>query len=100
MDRTGSVNRDYQERGELSAETMGRGFARLGTGMPDSLLQAGEFVRTLKSRQDLGIVCPGETACCQGWTTSPELERLGSAPAKGGYGQYFLRAAVEDAAAN
>lgn len=94
------VNRAYLERGELSVETMGRGFAWLDTGTPDSLLQAGEFVRTLESRQDLRIACPEETACRQGWITPTELERLGSALAKGDYGQYLLRIAAEIAVAN
>ncbi len=52
------VNRAYLARGELAVERMGRGFAWLDTGTPDSLLQASEFVRTLESRQDLRIACP------------------------------------------
>jgi len=89
------VNRTYLERGELSVETMGRGFAWLDTGTPDSLLQAGEFVRTLESRQDLRIACPEETACRQGWISPAELERLGSVLAKSDYGQYLVRIATE-----
>ncbi|CAN5216150.1 glucose-1-phosphate thymidylyltransferase RfbA [soil metagenome] len=93
------VNRAYLERGQLSVECMGRGFAWLDTGTPDSLLQAGEFVRTLESRQDLRIACPEEIACRQGWIDAGQLEALGSRLAKSDYGQYLLRMAAEIAQA-
>ena len=89
------VNRVYLERSELSVECMGRGFAWLDTGTPDSLLEAGEFVRTLESRQGLRIACPEEIACQQGWITTQELHKLGEELAKGSYGQYLLRRAQE-----
>jgi glucose-1-phosphate thymidylyltransferase len=87
------VNRVYLERGELSVETMGRGFAWLDTGTPDSLLEAGEFVRTLESRQGLRIACPEEIAYRQGWISIEELSALGQKLAKGDYGQYLLQVA-------
>jgi len=87
------VNRIYLERGALSVESMGRGFAWLDTGTPDSLLEAGEFVRTLESRQGLRIACPEEIAARQGWISSAQLTRLGEKLAKGDYGQYLLRIA-------
>jgi glucose-1-phosphate thymidylyltransferase len=89
------VNRAYLGRGELSVERMGRGFAWLDTGTPDSLLQAGEFVRTLESRQDLRIACPEETACRQGWITPANLAALGHDLAKSDYGRYLIRVANE-----
>ena len=89
------VNRVYLERGQLSVECMGRGFAWLDTGTPDSLLQAGEFVRTLESRQDLRIACPEEIACRRGWIDAGQLEALGARLAKSEYGQYLLRMAAE-----
>ncbi len=92
------VNRAYLARGELAVERMGRGFAWLDTGTPDSLLQASEFVRTLESRQDLRIACPEEIACRQGWIDTAQLEVLGSRLAKSDYGQYLLRMAAEIAA--
>jgi glucose-1-phosphate thymidylyltransferase len=89
------VNRAYLARGELAVERMGRGFAWLDTGTPDSLLQASEFVRTLESRQDLRIACPEEIACRQGWIDTAQLEALGSRLSKSDYGQYLLRMAAE-----
>lgn len=89
------VNRAYLARGQLSVECMGRGFAWLDTGTPDSLLQASEFVRTLENRQDLRIACPEEIACRRGWISAAELEALGSGLAKSDYGQYLLRVAAE-----
>ena len=93
------VNRVYLERGQLSVECMGRGFAWLDTGTPDSLLQAGEFVRTLESRQDLRIACPEEIACRRGWIDVRQLEALSQRLAKSDYGQYLLRMAAEIAQA-
>ena len=87
------VNRVYLERGQLSVECMGRGFAWLDTGTPDSLLEAAEFVRTLESRQDLRIACPEEIAFQQGWISASQLTFLGEVLAKGDYGRYLLRIA-------
>ncbi len=89
------VNRVYLERGELSVECMGRGFAWLDTGTPDSLLEAGEFVRTLEARQGLRIACPEEIAASQGWISPRQLTELGEKLAKGDYGRYLLQCARE-----
>jgi len=89
------VNRTYLERGQLSVQTMGRGFAWLDTGTPDSLLEAGEFVRTLESRQGLRIACPEEIACRQGWISVPQLTDLGDRLSKGDYGRYILQVAKD-----
>lgn len=85
------INRIYLERGELSVESMGRGFAWLDTGTPDSLLEAGEFVRTLESRQGLRIACPEEIAYRQGWIEANHLTALGEQLAKSDYGKYLLQ---------
>ncbi len=87
------VNRVYLKRGELSVESMGRGFAWLDTGTPGSLLEAGEFVRTLEARQGLRIACPEEIAYRQGWISAAELRQLGERLAKSDYGRYVLRVA-------
>ena len=52
------VNRAYLERGRLEVELMGRGFAWLDTGTPDTLLEAAEFMRALEKRQGFKIACP------------------------------------------
>ncbi len=56
------LNRLYLERGALTVERMGRGYAWFDTGTHESLLQAGEFVRTVEERQGLKIACPEEIA--------------------------------------
>ncbi|MFO0407969.1 MAG: glucose-1-phosphate thymidylyltransferase RfbA [Labrys sp. (in: a-proteobacteria)] len=90
------VNRVYLERKALHVETMGRGFAWLDTGTPESLLDAAEFVRALESRQGLRIACPEEIAFRNGWISSAELEKLGNALRKSDYGQYLLAIAGGD----
>ena len=85
------VNRVYLERGDLNVEQMGRGFAWLDTGTHDSLIQAGEFVRTVEARQSLKIACPEEIAYRLGFIDAAQLERLAQPLAKSGYGEYLLR---------
>jgi glucose-1-phosphate thymidylyltransferase len=89
------LNRLYLEAGALHVETMGRGFAWLDTGTPDSLLEAAEFVRTLEKRQGFKICCPEEIAFRQGWIDAGQLEGLGSVIAKSTYGQYLLQIAAQ-----
>jgi glucose-1-phosphate thymidylyltransferase len=88
------VNRAYLERGQLRVEKMGRGFAWLDTGTPDSLLEAAEFVRVLEKRQGFKICCPEEIAFRFGWIDAGQFERLAQPIAKSAYGQYLLRLAT------
>jgi glucose-1-phosphate thymidylyltransferase len=90
------VNRAYLERGQLNVQYMGRGFAWLDTGTPDSLLEAAEFVRTLEKRQGFKICCPEEVAFRQGWIDAKRLIELGNAIAKSSYGGYLLRLATDE----
>lgn len=83
------VNRLYLERGQLSVELMGRGFAWLDTGTPDSLIEAAEFVRTLEKRQGFKIACPEEIAYDQGFIDAAQLERLADDLGKSDYGRYL-----------
>lgn len=83
------VNRIYLERGALSVEIMGRGFAWLDTGTPDTLLEAAEFVRTLEKRQGFRIACPEEIAFVNGFINAAQLARLADALGKSTYGQYL-----------
>ena len=85
------VNRIYLERGQLSVEIMGRGYAWLDTGTPDSLLEAAEFVRTLEKRQGFKIASPEEIAYHQGFIDDGQLERLVGQLGKSEYGGYLQR---------
>ena len=84
------VNLAYLERGQLGVERLGRGYAWLDTGTPDSLVEASEFVRTLERRQGFRIACPEEIAFDNGWINRAQLTELGRALAKSGYGHYLL----------
>ena len=83
------VNRVYLERGALSVEVMGRGYAWLDTGTPDSLLEAAEFVRTLEKRQGFKVACPEEIAYRMGFIDATRLTRLADALGKSAYGGYL-----------
>jgi glucose-1-phosphate thymidylyltransferase len=84
------VNKVYLQNGNLSVERMGRGFAWLDTGTPESLIDAGEFVRALETRQGLKIACPEEIAFRNGWLSAEQLTALGVRLEKSVYGQYLL----------
>src|SRR5438874_1943063 len=88
------VNRAYLERGQLTVELMGRGYAWLDTGTPDSLIEAAEFVRTLEKRQAFKIACPEEIAFDRGFIDARQLETLASAYGSSNYGAY-LRTLLE-----
>ncbi|KQY84842.1 glucose-1-phosphate thymidylyltransferase RfbA [Brevundimonas sp. Root1423] len=83
------VNRVYLEQGKLSVEMMGRGYAWLDTGTPESLLEAAEFVRTLEKRQGFKIACPEEIAYQKGFIERSQLERLTAALGKSEYAAYL-----------
>jgi glucose-1-phosphate thymidylyltransferase len=87
------VNRAYMERGQLHVQRMGRGFAWLDTGTPDTLVEAAEFVRALEKRQGFRIACPEEIAFNLGWIDQDQLITLGNELSKSSYGQYLLRIA-------
>ncbi len=72
---------------------MGRGFAWLDTGTPESLIEAAEFVRTIETRQGVRIACPEEIAFLNGWISAAQLEALGAKLQKGSYGRYLLSVA-------
>jgi glucose-1-phosphate thymidylyltransferase len=70
-----SVNEEYLRRGALHVERLGRGFAWLDTGTHDSLLAAGEFVRTVQHNQNLQVACLEEIAYENGWIKEDRLAR-------------------------
>jgi len=79
----------YLDAGDLRVETMGRGYAWLDTGTHGSLLDAGNFVRTLEQRQGLQTGCPEEIAFEAGWITREQLRARAEMFAKNAYGRYL-----------
>ena len=81
----------YLDEDALRVETMGRGYAWLDTGTHGSLLEAGNFVRTLQDRQGLQTGCPEEIAFDQGWIDRDQLKARAALFAKNDYGRYLER---------
>ncbi|MFD1794670.1 glucose-1-phosphate thymidylyltransferase RfbA [Paracoccus aurantiacus] len=79
----------YLHDGLLTVERMGRGYAWLDTGTHGSLLDAGNFVRTLEKRQGLQTGCPDEIAFEQGWIDAEQLQSRAKLFAKNDYGRYL-----------
>jgi glucose-1-phosphate thymidylyltransferase len=83
------LNRAYLDAGRLSVERMGRGFAWLDTGTPESLADATNFVRALEGRQDVRVCAPEEVAYRKGFISREQLDALAKALGKSGYGAYL-----------
>jgi glucose-1-phosphate thymidylyltransferase len=83
------LNRLYLERDQLHVEQLGRGFAWLDAGTPESLLDAAEFVATVEKRQGFRIACPEEVAFNQGYIDRAQLQRLATDMGKGDYALYL-----------
>jgi glucose-1-phosphate thymidylyltransferase len=86
------VNRFYLERGQLQVRHLGRGFAWLDAGTPQSLLDASQFVAVIEERQGLNIACPEEVAYQMGFISRDELFNLASTT-NGDYGSYLAEIA-------
>jgi glucose-1-phosphate thymidylyltransferase len=86
----------YLRMGQLHVERLGRGFAWLDTGTPDSMLDASEFMRTLEKRQGFRVSCPEEIAFRMGFISREDLERLGRELEKSQYGLYLLSVANDE----
>jgi glucose-1-phosphate thymidylyltransferase len=84
------LNNHYLNQGRLELELLGRGFAWLDTGTPESLLQASEFVATIEARQGLKIACPEEIAWRQNWIDDDELAALAAKFKGNSYGRYLM----------
>lgn len=89
------VNRQYLEMGQLDVEIMGRGYAWLDTGTPDSLLEAANFIATLQRRQGLIVACPEEIAYRNLWITADQVAELARPLAKNAYGAYLQQILME-----
>src|SRR5438309_1537495 len=92
-----AVNQAYLDRNQLNVEVMGRGYAWLDTGTPDSLLEAAEFVGTLERRQGTKIACPEEIAFRIGFIDDQQLRVLIDRHGKSDYAQYLRGIADEGA---
>jgi len=88
------VNRAYMAQQALHVERLGRGFAWLDTGTPDSLLQAAAFVQTIQERQGQQVACLEEIGFSLGYLTREQLEARG-ASMKNSYGRYLRQVARE-----
>ncbi|MDV3458459.1 glucose-1-phosphate thymidylyltransferase RfbA [Sphingomonas sp. HF-S4] len=86
------INRLYLEAGDLYVEQMGRGYAWLDTGTHESLLEAGEFVRTIQHRQGVQIACLEEIAFHQGFISVDQARQAGQRFSKTAYGRAILKA--------
>ncbi|HCW92467.1 MAG TPA: glucose-1-phosphate thymidylyltransferase [Flexistipes sinusarabici] len=89
-----SVNEEYLKNGNLSVELLGRGYAWLDTGTHHSLLEAGNFIRTIEERQGLKIGCLEEIAFHNNWIGKDELQKQIDLNGNSQYGEY-LRMVLE-----
>jgi glucose-1-phosphate thymidylyltransferase len=85
------LNRIYLEAGVLNVERMGRGFAWLDTGTPESLLEAGQYVHAIERRQGQRIACLEEIAFLQGWIDARMVSEAADRLSKNGYGGYLMQ---------
>jgi glucose-1-phosphate thymidylyltransferase len=88
------VNRVYLDKGNLTVQIMGRGYAWLDTGTFESLLDASRFVETIEKRQGLKIACLEEIAYRNKWITKDRLLEIAS-NMKSSYGQYLKKVAQD-----
>ncbi|HEM4768506.1 glucose-1-phosphate thymidylyltransferase RfbA [Streptococcus suis] len=85
------VNKAYLERGDLSVELMGRGFAWLDTGTHESLLEAAQYIETVQRLQNVQVANLEEIAYRMGYITKEQVHELAQPLKKNEYGQYLLR---------
>ena len=85
------LNRLYLERGQLSVEALGRGYAWLDAGTHESLLQASTFIQAVEDRQGMMISCPEEIAFRKGFIDREQLQKLTDEMNNNSYGRYLQR---------
>jgi glucose-1-phosphate thymidylyltransferase len=85
------VNRVYLESGLLTVEKMGRGFAWLDAGTPQSLMQSSAFVATVEDRQGLKIACVEEVAHHMGFIDTDQVRALAAEVGNADYADYLRR---------
>ncbi|MEV6154529.1 glucose-1-phosphate thymidylyltransferase RfbA [Nonomuraea sp. NPDC052129] len=89
------VNRVYLDRGKAKFVELGRGFAWLDAGTPDSILQASQYVHMLEARQGVRIACIEEIALRMGYIDAEQCHRLGAELLPSSYGRYVCALATE-----
>ena len=87
------LNRIYLEQGDLDVQLLGKGYAWLDTGTMDSLLEAGEFVHMVQTRQNVMISAPEEIAFQKGWITREILLETAGKYGKSAYGMHLKKVA-------
>jgi glucose-1-phosphate thymidylyltransferase len=92
------VNRWYLERGCLTVERFGRGFAWFDAGTHESMLDASNFVHTIERRQGLKVACPEEIAYRGGFIDAEQVCRLAWPLRNSGYGRYLMQLIEDDPA--
>lgn len=85
------VNKAYLDRGDLSVEVMGRGFAWLDTGTHESLLEASQYIETVQRMQNVQVANLEEIAYRMGYISRKDVLALAQPLKKNEYGQYLLR---------
>ena len=83
------LNNAYLQNGSLNVRRLGRGFAWLDTGTPESLLQAAQYVHAVEQRQGQRIACLEEIAFTMGWIGVEDVRRAAAQMSKNGYGAYL-----------
>jgi glucose-1-phosphate thymidylyltransferase len=84
------VNNEYLRRGKLNEELLGRGFAWLDTGTPESLLDAGNFIHTVQTRQGVQVACLEEIAYQQGFIDEAAVRGFIKSCRSSSYSNYLL----------
>ena len=85
------VIQNYLDHECLDITKLGRGYAWLDTGTPQSLLQAALFIQTIEQRQGLSICCPEEIALAKGYISDRDFKNIASGLISSNYGQYLAR---------
>ena len=83
------VNREYLDRGALSVEILGRGFAWLDTGTHEAMHQAASFVEIMQQRTGFYIACIEEIAFNNGWISSDDIKGIANKYKSNSYGEYL-----------
>jgi len=85
------LTNEYLKRGQLDVTLLGRGYAWMDAGTPDSLTDAGNFIQMIEKRQGIKIAVPEEIAYINGWIDRNQLEHAAAAYANSQYGKYLER---------